>query len=211
VEQVTQTDFTVRRFSDDFARILRDRILSGDLKAGQRLNEVRLSETYGISRTPIREALQALAAEGLVLLVAGRGAYVGGLTADEVRELGQVREALESQAARMVAADAAEADLARLEATVGAAGSGAEQEDFHAVLLSITGNRHLEQLGSATAAKLRLARSHSATRPGRVDEAISEHRAILQAIRAGDPAAAESAMRAHIEQATANAAAVAEA
>jgi DNA-binding GntR family transcriptional regulator len=209
------TRFTVRRFSDDFARLLRERIMSGELRAGERLNEVKLSEQYGISRSPIREALQALSGEGLVTFVAGRGAYVNGPSVEDVREYGQVREALEVQAIALVVAAASADDIEALAASVGvvqhANRAPDASKDFHAVLLRVAGNARLQQYASHVASQLRLARAQSATRPGRVDEAADEHRVILDALQRGDAQAATDAMRSHIRQATENACAALEA
>jgi DNA-binding GntR family transcriptional regulator len=206
---LTDSSFTVRRFSDDFAKILRSRILSGDLRSGTRLNEVHLAAEYGISRSPIREALQALSGEGLVTFVAGKGAFVDGLTATEVNELGAIRAAVESHAARLVAERATADDIATLELSteiMDQSAPDAERLEFHTLILQLSGNRRLEELGNSVAARLRLARSHSATRPGRVAEAIEEHRAIVEAIRRGDPLAAGESMRDHVQRATASAA-----
>lgn len=203
---VSEQSFTVRRFSDDLTRILRERILTGDLGAGERLNEVKLAEQYGISRSPVREAIQVLAAEGLVHLVAGRGAFVGGFDADEVRELGQVREAIECHAARLITERASESDIAELERSVDELEDTDPDEDFHRVLLRLSRNSRLEQLGTSVAAQLRLARSRSAQRPGRLAEAAAEHRQIIAAIRTGDVDRAAAAMRAHVSAATESAA-----
>lgn len=202
--------FRLRRFSDDFARILRERILAGELEAGSRLNEVQLSKEFGISRSPIREALQALAGEGLVTFVAGKGAFVGGITAQEARDLGAVREALETHAVGIVADRIDDAALAALEAVLavdesGYADGGVGRIDFHATLLRLSGNERLEHAAMVVAAHLRLARSRSATQPGRVSDASGEHRLILEALRAGDRQGAIDAMRLHLQRATENA------
>jgi DNA-binding GntR family transcriptional regulator len=199
---VSDSRFTVRRFADDFVPLLRNRILSGELEEGERLNEVKLAEQYGISRSPIREGLQALAAEGLVRLVPGRGAFVTAMTPEEVRELGQLREAIESHAARLVAESADPQAIETLARSVDLLENLDAATDFHTVLLQVAGNSRLEQTGLSIAARLRLARSRSATRPGRLDEAAEEHRAIIDAIRTGDPDIAGAAMRAHIARAT---------
>lgn len=207
--------FQQRRFSDDFARLLRVRILSGELEAGQRLNEVQLSKEYGISRSPIREALQALAGEGLVRFVAGRGAFVGGLTVQEARDLGGVREALETHAVGMVVDRLDPGALAMLRASVDVLDGGYLDEDdaadFHSTILRLTGNSRLENHAASVTAHLRLARSRSATREGRVAAASAEHRTILAAIESGDRTAAVEAMRVHIRRATDNACAALEA
>lgn len=205
-----ESGFQVRRFSDDFARILRERILTGALAAGERLNEVQLSKEFGISRSPIREALQALSGEGLVQFVAGRGAFVGGLTAEEARDLGAVREALETHAVGVVASRLDERALALLEQSLsvdeaGYVDGGQGTLDFHATILRLTENSRLEQAALSVAAHLRLARSRSATRPGRVAEASDEHRVIFEALRRGRREAAVEAMRVHIQKATENA------
>lgn len=199
---MSESGFTVRRFSDDFARLLRGRILGGDLQPGERLNEVHLAERYGISRSPIREALQALAGEGLVTFVAGKGAFVHELTASEVQNLGEIREALESQAARLVAERATATQVDELERSVAVTETPGEDADFHAVMLRLSGNPRLEFLGGSTAARLRLARTQSATDPERVARATDEHRAIVAAIRAGDVETAGVAMREHVARAT---------
>jgi len=198
---VTDPRFVQRRFADDFVPLVRRQILEGELREGERLNEVKLAEQYGISRSPIREGIQALAAEGLVRLVPGRGAFVAAMTAEDVRELGQVREAIESHAARIVAEAGDPERIARLERAVEALESAVEA-DFHRVLLEATGNERLVTVGASVADRLRLARSRSATRPGRVDEAVEEHRSILEAIRSGDGDAAASAMLRHVARAT---------
>lgn len=203
---MSEQNFTVRRFSDDLTRILRERILSGDLKSGERLNEVKLAEQYGISRSPVRESMQVLAGEGLVRLVAGRGAFVGGLDADEVRELGQVREAIECHAARLITERASASDIDELERSIDALEDTKPDEDFHSALLRLSRNSRLEQLGRSVAAQLRLARSRSAQRPGRLAEAAAEHRVIVDAIRSGDVEHATAAMRDHVAAATESAA-----
>lgn len=201
--------FRQRRFSDDLARLLRARILTGELGSGQRLNEVQLAKEYGISRSPIREALQALASEGLVHLIAGKGAFVGGLTVEEARDLGGVREALETHAVGIVAERIDAATLAVLRESIdlheGSYSGADEPVDFHRTILRLTGNARLEQHAAAVAARLRLARSSSATRAGRVAAAHDEHRSILAAMERGDRPAAVEAMRLHIRRATDNA------
>lgn len=196
--------FAVRRFSDDFARILRQRILSGEIAGGERLNEVQLASEYGISRSPIREALMVLAGEGLITFVAGKGAFIREITVEEVRQLGEVREALESYAVELVAANAT-ADqvgqlMARQDVTDHAAGSA--DDDFHALILELSGNERLTQYARHVISRLRMARARSAGVPGRLGDAAAEHAAIAKAIEVGDARTAADAMRAHIRAAT---------
>lgn len=202
-------EFTVRRFSDDFAKLLRGRILGGDLQPGERLNEVHLAERYGISRSPIREALQALSGEGLVTFVAGKGAFVQELTAQEVINLGEVREALETQAARLVAVRATADQLDELErsASITDDPNGEGPSAFHLVLFRIAGNPRLELIGVSTAQRLRLARARSASDGQRLVQATAEHHEVVAALRAHDPDRASALMRDHIKRATESAAA----
>jgi GntR family transcriptional regulator, rspAB operon transcriptional repressor len=201
--------FRQRRFSDDFAKLLRARILSGELDAGQRLNEVQLSKEYGISRSPIREALQGLAGEGLVQFIAGKGAFIGGLTVADARDLGGVREALETHAVGIVVDRLDAENLAMLRASVdvleGSYADDVDRFDFHGTILRLSGNPQLEHHAASVTAHLRLARSRSAATTGRLAEAGGEHRKILAAIERGDRRAAVEAMRSHIQRATQNA------
>lgn len=203
-----EREFRLRRFSDDFAQILRERILTGELHSGERLNEVQLGKEFGISRSPIREALQALAGEGLVEFVAGKGAFVGGLTVQEVRDLGGVREALETHAVGIVAGSVDSAGIVALDASLEVHDgyrSKDEEPDFHSMMLRLAGNPRLEQAAAAVTARLRLARSRSALRPGRIAQARAEHEAIVTAIQGNDRQAAIEHMRTHIHRATENA------
>jgi DNA-binding GntR family transcriptional regulator len=205
---VSDTDFTVRRFSDDFAKLLRGRILGGDLQPGERLNEVHLAERYGISRSPIREALHALSSEGLVTFVPGKGAFVQELTALEVQYLGDVREALETQAARLVAQRGTASDFDELEraALITNAGGSDGPSEFHIVMLRLCGNPRLELIGVSTTTRLRLARARSASDTARLEVANDEHLEIVAAIRARDADLAGELTRRHIQLATLSAA-----
>lgn len=195
--------FEVRRFSDDFARILRERIVRGEMAGGDRLNEVQLSQEYGISRSPIREALMSLAGEGLVTFVAGKGAFVREVGIDEVRDLGEVRQALESFAVERIATTATPEQLDRLTEHLGVGDHvGGSDADFHRLLLELAGNERLTQYAQHVIARLRMARARSADLPGRIGEATAEHRAIVDAVRSGDAAAASAAMREHVARAT---------
>jgi DNA-binding GntR family transcriptional regulator len=95
--------FQIQSFSQTVVGLLREMILTGRFGPGERLNELAISEQLKISRSPIREALQTLAGQGLVSLVPGRGAYVAEFDAQSVQQLGEVRIALEVRAAKLAA------------------------------------------------------------------------------------------------------------
>jgi DNA-binding GntR family transcriptional regulator len=186
---------------------IRDLIVDGTFAPGDRLNEVDLSETFGISRAPVREALQRLASEGLVDLIPNRGAFVRQFTGDELRDLYEVRNTLEVAAAELAAARATGGDLAALfalldetqDALAGAdAGAYPPNLDFHRLVLEASGNSYLVKCGREVQVAVNLARARSGGAPGRAGEALDEHREIAQAIADGDGDRASAAMRRHL-------------
>lgn len=199
--------FRSTSYAEQARKLLRHSILNGVYAPGQRLKEMEISRDLGISRSPVREAIQGLANEGLVKIAPQKGAFVADLDATEVAELYEVREALEIMAVRL-AAERAEAprimDLGELlEAT---RSSLDHQEsvgyprnlDFHRHLSAMSGNRKLAQEVNEINSQLELARLRSAYKPGRAEQAYEEHLAIFDALRRQDPEAAADAMREHL-------------
>jgi len=193
-------------YSIQAADIIRSRILRGDYKLGERLNEVEVSSSLGISRSPIREALRTLAEEGLVRLVSGRGVFVASFPVEEIRELLELREALDVLAAQLVAARADGEDIRTLERCLnGLAASRQSDEaaarpwstDFHLAILDLAGNSKLREVGRSVHTQIRLARFRSGAAGDRGDAAHAEHLAILEALRDHDGAEAEKRVRAH--------------
>ncbi len=187
---------------------LKSAIVEGELAPGARMLEVELAGKLGVSRTPVREALVRLAQEGLAELLPGRGARVRVLSPAEVSEVYEVRAALEAEAARLAAQRASEGELeelARLEAALhripktDLAEQTRADTRFHAALVAASGNRELERLFHQLDAKLALARRYSSDE-NQSPKTLAEHRAILEAILAGDPDRAAAAARAHIER-----------
>lgn len=202
--------FQTRKFSDIAGDLIRQEILSGALKPGERINELAVSERLSISRSPLREALRALDAEGLVELVAGRGAFVTRPSAQSVQDLGEVRAAIEMQVARLAAERLDDDGRARLEALM----NGIEQVladpesvypveiDFHHVLAELTRNPKLLQMSDEIERQLRIGRVARGSSPERAQQVLREHRAIYEAVIAGEAERAVEAMRAHIEEST---------
>jgi DNA-binding GntR family transcriptional regulator len=188
-------------------------ISGGEFEPGQRLSEADLARRFGISRGPLREALQRL--EGrLVVRRARVGVHVIELSPDTIQELFAVREALEGMAARLAAEKARKSDIKALRSLltrhskdpVLAAGAGYRQsssdDDFHATIVRLAGNQRLEALlFDQLYYQLRLYRYRSSAKAGRALVAFEEHVAIVKAIEEGDPEAAEAAMRTHIRNA----------
>ncbi|WP_457632880.1 GntR family transcriptional regulator [Oceanithermus desulfurans] len=186
---------------------LKRRILEGVLRPGARLSEPALAQALGVSRTPVREALQRLSQEGLVELRPGRGARVRVLSPREVEEVYEVRALIEGEAAARAAGRCDEAGLHRLEAALDAletadpddyAAQIAADERFHALLVAASGNRVLEQVFHDLDAALALTRQFSRDL-NQTPETRAQHRAIVSAIRAGDASAARAAAEAHVQ------------
>jgi DNA-binding GntR family transcriptional regulator len=190
---------------------LRQRILARELEPGSWIDELRLSAELGISRTPLREALKVLAAEGLVTMKLRRGAYVTEMSERDVREAYQLLSLLESDAASRVAMQASDtelADLAALHEALEAALRGPEasrdaffaaNERFHLRVLEIEGNRWRQQMVNDLRRLMKLNRHHSLFREGRLAESLGEHRALMQALASRDAEAAARLMRLHFE------------
>lgn len=202
--------FEVRRFSDMACDVLRDRILSGVLEPGARLNEVALAEEMNISRPPLREALRVLHGEGLVTMRPGRGAFVPTFDAESVSQLADIRIALEVETARLAAARADAEDRAALIATMAQVKTSLDNDgppyphhiDFHGVLATAAHNPRLAQHVDEVRTQLKLARVRSGNDPRRAKAALHEHQHIHDAVIRGDVDGADRAMRAHIEAST---------
>lgn len=171
------------------------------------MKEIEVSRDLGISRAPIREAIQNLANEGLVELVPHRGAIVAIFGAEEVRELYEVREALEIMATRLAAERASDRQLTELQGMLETTGIRLEGDvnasyprdlDFHNRIFELAGNTKLEDMANGITAQLRLARFRSGARPGRAGDSYREHIAVFEALKEKDPNKAEKAMRKHI-------------
>ena len=192
----------------EVAERLRRRIFAHELKPGDWIDETALAEHYGISRTPLREAIKVLAAEGLVTLKPRRGAFVTELAERDLDDIYAVMALLEGQCAAEVARHAGAAEIERLEAAHELLTDRYRDADidaffetnqaFHRMLHEIAGNRWLAQIVDDLRKVLKLYRHSSLQRAGRPAASLREHEAIMAALRARDAAGAEAAMRAHI-------------
>ena len=192
----------------EVAERLRQRIFSHDLAPGAWVDEQALAEAYGISRTPLREALKVLAAEGLVTLKPRRGCYVTEVTERDLDEIFPVLALLEGRCAYEAAEKLRADDQRRLEALHERLEKAAVAADiegffeanqaFHRALQELAGNRWLTQVIGDLRKVLKLIRHHSLFVEGRLEQSLEEHRAIIKAIRVRDAVGAEQAMRAHL-------------
>ena len=206
----------------EVAELLRQRIFkraAGDLEPGSWIDELKLAEEYGISRTPLREALKVLATEGLVTMKVRRGAYVTEVSEQDLTDVYHLLSLLESDAAGVVASTATDAQMTELgklhealEAAVPDAGKSVKNkqvvdteqfftinEQFHMRLLAIANNRWRDQMVADLRKVMKLNRHNSLLKAGRIAESLEEHRAIMSALYARDVAATVLAMKAHFK------------
>ncbi len=194
-----------RALYEEVAELLRQRIFKRELEPGSWIDEVKLAEEYGISRTPLREALKVLAAEGLVTMKVRRGAYVTEVSEQDLTEVYALLSLLESDAAGVVAAKASPAELAELqsihrelESAVGDRDRFfAINEQFHMRLLEIAGNRWRNQMVADLRKVMKLNRHHSLFKSGRVEESSAAPRQVMGALARRDAAAATQRIQAH--------------
>ena len=196
---------TPRALYEDVAELLRQRIFRRELEPGSWIDELKIAEELGISRTPLREALKVLAAEGLVTMKVRRGAYVTEMSEQDVREAYQLLALLESDATARVAQQASATELAELQALhqeLEAAEADHEaffdaNERFHWRVLEIENNRWRQQMVLELRRVMKLNRHHSLFRTGRIQESLQEHRAIVQALLARDASSCRTLVAQH--------------
>jgi len=186
---------------------LRDAIIAGRLKPGERIRERELVSLLGVSRSPLREAIRILETEGLITSLAYRGARVSELSASDLRDMLDVRIMLETFAARLAIERLDDAVLQAMEEQVRRARAAGAQVDlqsnfdlgleFHDLLVAACGNRKVAQLHENLKRHQRRYQHFAFTRVGRDIRALDEHADIVGALRRRDPAAVEQGLRAH--------------
>jgi DNA-binding GntR family transcriptional regulator len=188
---------------------LRDAIWDGRIAAGERIREEEIARNLGVSRTPVREALQRLQQRGLLAFGAGRGLTVAQLTPHQVMQLYAMREILEGSAARFAAQHATETDVAilyRLQKELANAEPDAMllvtlNRRFHQAIYEAAHNQYLLQTLNMLHDSLALLHNTTFRVPNRRSESDEEHRRIVAAIERRDPDQAERAAREHIRAA----------
>jgi DNA-binding GntR family transcriptional regulator len=194
--------------------ILRERVLAGEIQGGTRLRQEALAEELGVSRTPLREALRRLAAEGLVEFNPNRGAQVTEVTRESSRASYEARLVIEPGAARLAAARRSAAEVARMRDAVAAerasmsdAEAYAASRDFHLALVAASGNEHLKRVAEAlwvSAIGQPIFSRQASLEPERITLDVVEHERIVRAVDAGDADVAEALTRSHIAAAFAH-------
>ena len=193
---------------------LEEEILSGALKPGDTLTEIALSERLGVSRTPLRAAIHALAEEGLVEALPNKGAVVLGVSLDDLVEIYDIRMRLEGIAASLAAKRISDDSLTKLTESVELSEFYLTKNDsdhlkeldsdFHNILYKSSGNRHLCKILTELHRNIRSYRKMSLSVPERLKTSVEEHKKLLSAIKAHDGALAEKIAVEHIRAALDN-------
>jgi DNA-binding GntR family transcriptional regulator len=197
-----------RPLYEEVADQLRVRIFAHDLAPGAWIDEQSLAKEFGISRTPLREAIKVLAAEGLITMKLRRGAYVTEVNRGDLEQIFTILSLLEGEAAKEAASKAKEKDLndlddMHLRLEKAAADRNLDQffeinVRFHERIIAIANNPWMTSVIADLRKVLKLQRKDSLSRSGRLQSSLSEHREILKALLKRDPIAAEKAMRTHL-------------
>jgi DNA-binding GntR family transcriptional regulator len=190
--------------------ILKELIVTWQVRPGEKINEEALAKSMGVSRTPIREALCRLENEGLVSMIPRRGAYVIQLSEEKVIETLQVRGVLEGLVARLAAEKMDQSALENIKGVLDPLLAEQKPDDrpldytagdiaFHAMVLDASKNDMLRSMMDIVNVHLQLIRLRTVMLPGRAKKTVREHYEVLEAIERTDPDGAEEAMRRHIE------------
>ena len=187
---------------------MRNAIIEGSFKPGQRLMEVQLAEQMGVSRTPVREAIRKLELEGLVVMVPRKGAYVAGLTSEDIREVVEIRVVLEGLAAKKAAQNAKPEEIERLESSLIHFEEAATKKniidlihydtEFHDIIYKAAQNCKLMQMINNLREQVQRYRVAYFTQMNNTGLLLKEHKEMLNAIKDKDGNLARTIAESHI-------------
>lgn len=199
---------SAKNLHEEVASQIRQMIRDGLLQRGQKLDETYLGESMGVSRTPVRESLRILQAEGLIELIPHKGSYVSQPPLDEIRDMFEVMGVLEGTCARLATEKMNGEDFKKIEilhreleryyqsrdheAYLSA------NNDLHLLIQDLTGNKILKEVINGLRQKILLYRHRQLYHLDRFDQSIQEHRSILEAFRNRDALLAETCMKRHL-------------
>jgi DNA-binding GntR family transcriptional regulator len=195
---------------EEVADLIREKIFTHELAPGSWIDEKSLTTQFGISRTPLREAIKVLASEGLITMKIRRGAYVTEVDKQEIAQIFQVIALLEGNACMVVANNATDQQLELLDGIHLRLEKAAADRDidrffelnqeFHDIIQEISGNRWMRKVITDLRQVLKLQRRNSLTKLGRLEQSLQEHRQILSAIIARNGDLAQKLMINHLQQ-----------
>lgn len=187
---------------------LREAIITGVLKPGERLMEVQLAEEMGVSRTPVREAIRKLELENFVVMVPRKGAYVADISTKDIVDVYEIRAALESLAAGLAAERITDEELEELQRILVQNAESQSLEDliavdtkFHDVLYRASRNERLVQIISNLREQIQRFRSTTLASPGRIKNTLEEHKKIVDAVSERNILLAQQLAQEHIDNA----------
>lgn len=190
---------------------LREAIINGTLRPSERLMEIQLAEELGVSRTPVREAIRKLELEGFVVMMPRKGAYVAGISFKDIEDVFEVRASLEALASGLAAERITDEELEELERILVRKKEIIADSDlpafvesdtkFHDSLYKCSRNQRLIQMLSNLQDEIQRFRAVSLAFPGRMQEALEEHRKIVEAVADRNITKAQNAAWEHIEKA----------
>ncbi|MBK0400318.1 GntR family transcriptional regulator [Limibaculum sp. M0105] len=197
-----------RLLPDALSDRLREMIVEGELSPGEKINERELCESFGVSRTPLREAVQALAKEGLIQITPRRGARVAPMTVEDLDEVFPIMGALESLAGELACARIAPNQVSEIRVLHNAMVTAYERgdrhsyfhlnEEIHDRIFKAAGNQTLIQMRRGLAARVRRARFRANLSAARWKKAVSEHEEIVAALEARDGPRLSRLLRDHL-------------
>ncbi len=189
-------------------RILRENILAGKYERNEELKEKTIGEELGVSRTPVREALRQLELEGLVTIIPNKGAYVVGISNDDIRDIYEIRSRLEGLCAKWAAEKITEEQLGRLEENVYLSEFHAEKgnssqilaldNEFHEIIYEASNSKVIEKTLSDFHHYVQRVRKVTLSEKRRAKESNEEHRQILEALKHHDAAKADELSHKHM-------------
>ncbi|MFQ5441725.1 MAG: GntR family transcriptional regulator [Thermodesulfobacteriota bacterium] len=213
MDKVRVLDYPVEKpltLRERIVEFIKDAVISGRLKPGERVPEQEIAENFGISRTPIREAFRQLESEGFITVVPRKGAVVSPITDKDVREFYAIKSLLEGYAACMACAKFTQRDIARLETLNTGMAICAEKNDFkaffrldnqfHETFLRACGNEKLSSLVHNLVQQFERFRVTALSLPGRMKESVTQHEEIVNAFKNGDGEVVERLVRANADK-----------
>ncbi|WP_089609369.1 GntR family transcriptional regulator [Dehalobacterium formicoaceticum] len=198
-----------RPLGDIVFETIREAIISGYLRPGERLMEVQLAEEMGVSRTPVREAIRKLEQEGFLVIVPRKGAYVAGISLKDIADVFEIRASMESLAAGLAAQRITEEELNTLKDMVVSFAESADHHDlkdivhtdtdFHDIIYKASRNERLIPIINNLREQIQRYRATSLAFPGRIKITVEEHRKMVEAISNKNVVLAQNLARAHVE------------
>ncbi len=200
----------IKALHERIADNIKEMIIAGKLKEGDKIRDGELCDAMDISRTPLREALRVLSAQGFITLIPHRGAYVAAPTFEEIREMFAVMGVLEGLCAHEAAQRMTDDEFSRLEKLHDRLEETFKSGDpkryvhdnniFHTFVQNLAGNEILNRITSELRQRILLHRRQSLNMPDRMKRSIQEHRKLLEAFRKRNPRKAETLMRNHLNK-----------